>query len=263
MNYSNQNLQEVEQFLQWRQHLCYCLGTRKAAQMDLIDALSSNREAKSVVQLSLNPLFPRKYHSIYQAIKSFVKPIKEVKEQQDKDDKEQDTEQLFKIISETIPSDNKRGYHLFGIDTTPNPRQFSPTLDDKKVVYQSNSIQGNKPINIGHSYSWLCYLPEKEPNFQAAWTIPLSVERVKSADTDVKIAHQQIEKVIKNSQLFTDKLSVIVVDSLYSQRNFIGEQVKNKDVVVVTRVKSSRVFYRPFQRPESSVTTWGHPRSLW
>jgi hypothetical protein len=69
-----------------------------------------------------------------------------------------------------------------------------------------------------------------------------------------------IDKVIKNRQQFTDILSVIAVDSLYSQRNFIGEQVKNKDVVVVTRVKSNRVFYRPFQRPDSSVATCGHPR---
>ena len=123
MNYNNHNLQEVDRFLQWRHNLCYCLGTRKAAQMNLIDALSSNREAKSVVQLSLNPLFPRKYHSIYRAIKSFVKPIKEVKEAQEQDDKDQDTDELLKIIAETIPSDIK---------------------------------QGNKPINIGHSYSWLC-----------------------------------------------------------------------------------------------------------
>ena len=260
MSEHNHNLQEVEKFVQWRKNLYYCLGIGKDAQLDLLDALSSNREAKTVVELSLNPLFKRKYHSIYRAIKSVNKPQKESKNNENNEDKEENKDELLIVLLETIPPNNKREYHLFGIDTTPNPRQFAPTLTDKKVVYQPNSIQGNKPINVGHSYSWLCYLPEKEPNFNAAWTIPLSVERVKSDDKDVNVANQQLKKILENSQHFANKLSLIVVDSLYSQRNFIGEQVKNKDRVVVTRVRSNRVFYRPFYLPEPSVSQSGHPR---
>jgi len=36
--------------------------------MNLLDALAGNTEANSVAELSLNPLFPRSYNSIYKAI---------------------------------------------------------------------------------------------------------------------------------------------------------------------------------------------------
>ena len=170
---TKKNVQEIENFVQWRQKLYHYLGIRKSAQMDLVDALSSNRDAHTVVELSLNPLFRRKYQSIYQAIKNFTSLEKEVNKKGNKDE-------LLSIILETIPSNNQRGYHLLGIDTTPNPRQFSPSLSERKFIHQPNSIKGNKPINIGHTYSWLSYLPEKEKNFDSAWTIPLSVARVKS-----------------------------------------------------------------------------------
>ena len=221
--------------------------------MDLVDALSSNRDAQTVVELSLNPLFKRKYQSIYQAIKNFTLPEKQVEKNQDKDE-------LLNIILDTIPNYNKRGYHLFGIDTTPNPRQFSPSLSDRKFIHQPNSIKGNKPINIGHAYSWLSYLPEKEDNFDSAWTIPLSVERVKSDENDVNVANLQINKVINYPEFSDNKLSVIVADSLYSQRGFIGKQVENKNVVIVTRVRSNRVFYLPFHPPKNSIPKSGHPR---
>ena len=48
-----------------------------------------------------------------------------------------------------------------------------------------------------------------------------------------------------------NKLSVLVPDSLYSQRDFIGEQVQHKNFITVTRVRSNRVFYRQFIREQS------------
>lgn len=217
-----------------------------------VDALSSNRDAHTVVELSLNPLFKRKYQSIYKAIKNFSSSEKGV-------DQKKNQDELLSIILDTIPSNSKRGYHLLGIDTTPNPRQFSPSLSDRTFIHQSNSIKGNKPINIGHAYSWLFYLPEKENNLDSAWTIPLSVERVKSDEKDIKVANKQIDKTLNHADFPDNKLSVIVADSLDSQRYFIGKQVENKNVVVVTRVRSNRVFYLPFHPPKNSKSLSGHP----
>ena len=38
----------------------------------LLDALSSNQQAASVVELSLNPLFRRDYNSLYKGIQEFL-----------------------------------------------------------------------------------------------------------------------------------------------------------------------------------------------
>jgi len=252
MKIKNNNEQEVEQFIQGRQRLYQSLGLRKDALMNLLDAISSNRDANTVVKLSLNPLFKLKYQSIYRAIADFSKAGK-------KKSKIQNKAEIFNLILESIPENNQRKFHLFGLDVTPNSRQFSPTVSDKSFIHQPNSIKGNKPINIGHAYSWLCYLPEKVPNCDASWTIPLSVERVSSEEKDVSVAHKQINKVFTDSLLFKAILSVIVVDCLYSQKDFIGKQVLNQDRVVVTRVRSNRIFYRPFVRDSSELKS-GHPR---
>jgi hypothetical protein len=64
----------------------------------------------------------------------------------------------------------------FATDTTPHPRSrlprgeslwralrpYAKTLAEHGYIYQLYSIKGNKPINIGHSYSILSMLPEKE-----------------------------------------------------------------------------------------------------
>ncbi len=47
------------------------------ATMDLIDALSTNQNAKSVTELSENRFFRRKYNSITKVIRHFLVPYKE------------------------------------------------------------------------------------------------------------------------------------------------------------------------------------------
>ncbi len=59
------------------------------------------------------------------------------------------------------------------------------------------------------------------------WAVPLSGERVLSKNKGVNQGNQQLEKIWKSS-FFSDKLAVLVADSDYSQRDFIGEQVKHK-----------------------------------
>ena len=55
----------LEQLKQFRQQLYSSFACRGDTIMDLLDALSSNTTAKSVVELSLNPLFRSGYGSIY------------------------------------------------------------------------------------------------------------------------------------------------------------------------------------------------------
>jgi len=152
--------------------------------MDLLDALAGNTGARSIAELSLNPLFPRSYNSIYKAIKASFDTNSQgmnIEVQEGEAEGEQEGEKpnkLIRLVSELIDEPQQRPFYLFGTDTTPHPRPYARTLPERGYIYQPNTIKGNKPINVGHCYSILSILPEKETDSHAAWAIPLSGERV-------------------------------------------------------------------------------------
>jgi hypothetical protein len=118
-------------------------------------------------------------------------------------------------------------------------------LAERGYIYQPNTIKGNKPINIGHSYSLLSILPEKEASGHAAWAVPLSGERVSLDKNGVDIASEQIQSLMCDSSLpWHEKLCVLVADTAYSQRSFVFDQSKHKNLVVIARVRSNRIFYQ-------------------
>lgn len=245
--------QNIEKFQKWRNQLYDVLNSRRESFIELIDALSSNLQARSVVELSLNPLFQRNYNSLYKAIQEFLPEANSSKY-------ETINKKLLSSVFQTIPQPRARNFYLFGIDTTPAPRPFSHTLEDKTYIYYPNPIKGNKPINIGHSYSVVAALPEKNETSNAPWTVPISGERIPSYSKAIDIGNQQLKYIFKEADFEKNKLSVLVADSGYSQREFIGEQVKQDNLVVVTRVRSNRVFYRKFIPDPDCPKKSGHPR---
>ncbi len=248
-NYS----QNTKKFQKWRNQLYNALNSRRESVIELIDALSSNLQALSVVELSLNPLFQRNYNSLYKAIQEFLPEKNSEKYASINKD-------LLKTVSQTIPQPRKRNFNLFGIDTTPAPRPYSHTLKDRSYIYYPNPIKGNKPINIGHSYSVVAALPEKNESSNVPWAVPISGERLPSKAKAIELGNLQLKYIFKEGNFAKNKLSVLVADSGYSQREFIGEQVKQDNLIVITRVRSDRVFYRQFVLDPNSPKKSGHPR---
>jgi hypothetical protein len=244
---------DVKNFLSWREQLYNALDSRRETVIELIDSLSSNQQASSVVELSLNPLFRRNYNSLYKGIQEFLP-------HQTDDKYEEQVNCLLDVVSQTIPRTKSRSFNLLGIDTTPYPRPYSATLADKTFIHYPNPIKGNKPISIGHSYSVVCALPERIETGNSPWAVPLSGERVQAEEKAANVGNKQLKKIFDSSSFCREHLSVLVADSLYSQRNFIGEQVKQKNLVTITRVRSNRVFYRQFIRENTEEKISGHPR---
>lgn len=106
--------------------------------MDLVDALSSNTTAKTAVELTLNPHFRRHYTALNKAVVVDVLPDQE----------------LAGWACQTMGAPIRRKFHLLDTYVTSNPRPFADTLPDRGFVYQPNTITGNKPIVIGHQYSF-------------------------------------------------------------------------------------------------------------
>ncbi len=161
----------LEQLKQFRQQLYSSLAYRGDTIMDLLDALSSNTTAKSVVELSLNPLFRRDYGSVYDGIQQFSQSVDVETTAEEGRVQEQ---QLMQLISSYLPAPQQQKYWLLGVDVTPAPRVFADTLTDRGYVYHPNTIAGNKPVTIGHQYSALALFPEK---LQASATLNISQSR--------------------------------------------------------------------------------------
>jgi len=185
------------QFQSFREQLYSQFEYRADSAMDLLDALSSNNHAPSVVELSLNPLFRRDYTSLFKAIgESLALSLPEEDEPKSKEN----PSKLIELIAQTVPIPEQRPFYLFGLDCTPFPRLFAPTLEDRGMVYHPTPIKGNKPITIGHSYSMFAGLPERQEE-DAPWTIPMEMSRVPSELSSATVGQSQVKAVLGNSNV--------------------------------------------------------------
>jgi hypothetical protein len=254
----NQSIAEaVAQMQQFRQDLYNFLPQRADALLDLVDALASNSNARSVVELSLSPLFRRAYSSVHDAIDNFFVATSSETAGPERRAQEQ---ALVHLIAPHLPAPTERGYWLFGIDVTYAPRRFAETLADRTLVHQPNVIRGNKPVTIGHDYSVLVYFPEKDAPQTPPWVVPLIVRRVTSGETANQVGAEQIAALMTAASLpFHDDLCVQVADSAYSAIPFLGRVAPHPNLVSIVRLPSNRVVYRQFQQSADAPNPVGHP----
>lgn len=212
--------------------------------MDLVDALSSNTTAKSVVELTLNPQFQRTYSALNKAIA--------VNSLSDK--------QLARLAAKTIASPQARKFYLIGADVTSSPRPYAETLPDRGFVYQPNTIQGNKPIAIGHQYSFVALLPERDKTKIGPWVVPLAMERVTSQENKEMVGAKQVGALLKDDELpFGKGLCVEVVDSAYSKPVYLNANRDTEKLVTIARARGTRTFYREPNPEAETKDDKGHP----
>jgi hypothetical protein len=249
---------QISQLQQFRQQLYELFPYSHDSLMDLLDALSGNTTAASPVELCEHPLFRRGYSALYKAIVQFCKPGKPESAWEEKKLFQQS---LLKALAPLIPAPTERKFHLFGLDTTPIPRPFAKTLEDRAYIHQPNIIKGNKPINIGHLYSLFSFLPERHQTPPIPWSIPLSGQRVPADSNPVAVGLEQIDTVLDYCPIFPhNQLSVLAADSYYSQRQFLNALLSKPNAVIVTRARSNRVFYRQPELVEAVTVQRGHRR---
>ena len=268
---------------QFRIDLHELLPYRSDTVLDLLDALSSNTTAQSVIELSLSPFFRREYSSITDGIDNFFQAPDEEKVVEKRREWEQE---LVRVIAPNIAPLQERKFWLFGIDVTPQPRPYAKTLADRTYVYQPNTLKGNKPVNVGHQSSVLAYLPEKGEQ-TPPWLVPLNVRRVSSEEKKNEVGAEQVQALISDEKLpFSGQLKVLVGDTDYSARTFLGAiygdevdeagKKKSDDQVAIVRAAGKRTFHhappeiegkQPVGHPIwygeafrlSDKTTWGEP----
>ena len=138
---------------------------------------------------------------------------------------------------------NKK-FWLLNTDITPLPYPHSPTLPDRRYVYQpNNQIKGNRPVTVGYELSTVglsCrqfYYGVSEP----AWNPPLSMRLVPFAANKNSFTAKQVNDLLDNKELpIHGELTVNTLDSNYSSPEYIASTHGQDNLVNIIRLASNR-----------------------
>ncbi|MEA3346416.1 MAG: transposase [Chloroflexota bacterium] len=238
-------MEQFNNLIEFRQAV-YEHGLTKArdAQFELARALLLSPSIRSFPELSLSPVFRRKWPSVYAAIEGG----------------QQDQEWLEGHFINQIPAE---GVQVFSLDGTAWPHPEAKALADRQYVYSGGSVV------VGHPYSVLAWVPERG----GSWAPPVSVRRVTSRQTATEVGVAQVKRLCHfRGKEMAQRLHLIVGDCKYGNHRFLGP-LKDEPCGALVRMRRDRVLYgepgpysgmgRPrvhgdrfsFKEPE----TWGKP----
>ncbi|MGH2482489.1 MAG: transposase, partial [Ktedonobacteraceae bacterium] len=248
------NLNTLNEF----RHVVYgCFKQARDALFNTMDALSSETTAHSFPELSLSPLFQRKWASLYEAF----------------EDGKIDAARLREVFVQFAPLPDL-GQHVFlGVDTSNLFRPDAQTGADRTLAPVANVPENAHVVCPGWVMSSVVLLPTNA----GQGTYVLDVVRVTSAGLATEVAASQLQAVV--DWLVKRCLRpVIIGDRWYACAPFLARMT---DVAAscLLRVKSNRVFYRrapertPGQRGASrkdgarfqcsDARTHGEPDASW
>lgn len=163
---------QLNKLAAFRQSLHRCLTKTRDALFELIDAILTTPQLTSFPELSCAPVFRRQWPSLYEAVQ----------------DGYVDRKELLKLEVENLPSASRP---LLVGDLRAWSRPQARTLRDRSFEHQPTPIRRQKPITIGHGYSTLGVVPEKE----GSWFLPLLHERINSDTTPSVLMAEQLKEV--------------------------------------------------------------------
>lgn len=158
----------------FRQAAYNYLGKAHDATFELTDAILLTRSAYSLADLSLSPVFRRRWPSIYEALQD-CRPQRQ---------------KLMRLYIEQMPKDVRP---LVAVDHTPWPRPDAVTLQERTIEHQATAIVGNRPITQGEGFSTIAWIPEAS----GSWALPLRHERITSWETPIDKGAWQLRQVCK------------------------------------------------------------------
>jgi Transposase DDE domain len=228
----------------FRQEVHKLLTKAKDATFELMDAVMTTRQASSLAEFSLSPMFRRQYPSTYEAI----------------EDCRPQRNQLMQLCIKQIPVQE---YIVFGIDHTPWPRPDAKTLKDRTYEHQGKTQNG---VAIGQGYSTIAWLPAE----QSSWALPLRHERITSWESPMSKAAWQLKQVLKHCS----QKVLVLLDREYGNAKWVLATAK-LEADCVMRIRSNTCLWgippaysgrgRPHKHGEkfqlTSPENWSSPDS--
>ena len=196
----------------FRQEAYSLLGRAEDATFELMDAVMLTRKADSLADLSLCPVFRRKWSSIYEC-------LQDTRPQRNK---------LMKLYIRQIKTQEQR--ILLASDHTTWSRPSARTLKERTYEHYAQGGFGGRPITVGYGYSTLAFIPE----VQGSWALPLRHDRITSWENPIDIAVWQLKQVCPHLPI----RAISCLDIEYGCAPFI---IKTADIKVdkIIRLRSN------------------------
>lgn len=213
----------------------------RQAVANLVMALASYREAKSVVALSKSPVFHHQYSSIGKAIANLA-------------GNERDLKRVRKLFGEQwgeyFPA---RAVNYLQTDVVNIFREHAPCLRERQYRHKANTvIGGNKPLGIGYGLSLV-----NVADFESGWSLPWELRRVKSSEDEIAVGAAQI-KAICASEKFAGSLNINAADSSYGVAKYITRVNGIGNLVNILRVRhGNKVYPGEFQETGGAPQIYG------
>ena len=195
-------------------------------------ALASFCEARSLVELSLSPVYHYQYSSIAKVLDQIAS------DEASRDAVQKAIQEMCMPYFDTSASS---GYFLLQTDTTPVCKPHSPTLKDRGYVAVPNTvIAGNKPLNIGYDISFV-----NLSDAESTWSLPLSVKRVSINQTTSECALEQLKALFAHPELpFCAELIINTLDSKYGNAPYLAPAYEHRQLVNVVRLRAGMKVYK-------------------
>jgi hypothetical protein len=207
---------------------------RADALFELIEAVLLTPIIRSAIEVSTSPAFRRRFASVYDALRHGCL----------------DRTRLRAALTAAEPEDaiTVGGYAVYATDSTCHLRPDAETLPDRGKVY---SAEHGKAVP-GHQFSWLGRIVARGQS----WFAPREVDRIPTARTPAAVAAEQVKTLAAEATPTAPK--VVVGDSRYAQRPFLGVFVGLAHVHALVRLACNRVLYGP---PPPKTGKPGRPKA--
>ena len=170
-------------------------------------------------------LFKRKYSSFYRGIGDYYCKRGESKSRRyvlRQKERSSISEWLTKYHSKN------RTINPYAIDITPHYREGASKGRDRTLVRSGN----NRYSKPGYEYSAVCAMRQDN------WSLPVTIERVKSDANKYEVGANQILKAHSCGE--KDSLTLAIGDAAYSNVKFRGKLREEKNIVTITRERINK-----------------------
>ena len=217
--------EELEALRAFRADVYRCLGRRRDALFELLDAATTSGLVPSLVHLSLEALHRRGWGSLYGALAAG----------------ELDAARLRAVVARHPLA---AAPPVYAVDTSAWPRNDAETSPERGYYYHPNRHSAGKPIVAGWAYSWVAQVsltPE-------SWSAPLDVRRVAPAETAQEIAAEQVRAVL-GTRPADGAVPTFVFDAGYDPVQLAASLGEARAAVLVRVRRDRRLYADPVPAP--------------
>ncbi len=170
-------------------------GAARDALFELSDAVLLAPAVNSFAELSLSPLFRRRWPSLYEALQ----------------DGRPDRSTLLDVyLAYLTPTPRP----VLAGDHTAWPRVSAYTLRERTLEHQPTHVPGAKPITVGQGFSTLVWVPEAS----GSWALPLLHERIARCSSPITQMVAQLRTVCQRLR----QRPLVLLDSEYGCAPFVN-----------------------------------------